>query len=61
MKICPHLTPAYSEEFGLWSACDCVFDEPALRKRLQLPDFVTDEEYEGRAAGSDATFYCKQC
>lgn len=50
----------YSEEFGLWFACDCVFDAPALRKRLQLPDFVTYEEYDGRAAGSDATFSCKQ-
>ncbi|MEO8127930.1 MAG: hypothetical protein ABJF23_06725 [Bryobacteraceae bacterium] len=51
----------YSEEFGLWAPCDCVFDEPSLRQRLQLPEFVTYEEYDGRVAGSDATFYCKQC
>jgi len=51
----------YGTQWGLWSPCDCVFDEPALRSRLALPACVTYEEYDGRVAGSDATFYCKEC
>lgn len=45
-------------QWGTWFYCDCTFDEPALRRRLNLPDFITFEEYDGRVAGSDATFYC---
>ena len=51
----------YGEDSGLWCPCDCVFDEPSLRARLHLPDCVTYEEYDGRVAGSDATFYCTIC
>lgn len=50
----------YSDE-GVWFPVDCTFDGPALRVRLQLPDFITYEEYDGRVAGSDATWYCWQC
>jgi hypothetical protein len=46
---------------GVWFPVDCVFDALALRARLQLPEFVTYEEYDGRVAGSDATWYCTQC
>jgi hypothetical protein len=51
----------YGPEWGIWHYCDCVFDAPSLRKRVGIPDFVTYEEYDGRVAGSDATFYCPQC
>ncbi|MFN7920145.1 MAG: hypothetical protein U0Q16_08615 [Bryobacteraceae bacterium] len=54
-------TSPYGEDWGLWSECNAVFDAPALRARLALPDFITYEEYDGRVAGSDATFYCPRC
>ena len=46
---------------GVWYPVDCVFDGPALRRRLGLPDFITYEEYDGRVAGSDASWYCWKC
>jgi hypothetical protein len=49
------------DEGGVWFEVNCVFDGPALRARLPLPELVTYEEYDGRAAGSDATWYCTQC
>jgi hypothetical protein len=49
------------DEGGVWFEVNCVFDAPALRSRLQLPEIVTYEEYDGRVAGSDATWYCTQC
>jgi hypothetical protein len=35
-----------------------TFDELGLRARLVLPEFVRYVEYDGRVAGSDATFTC---
>ena len=55
------VTSPYGPQWGLWSACDCVFDEPVLRLRLGLPACVSYKEYDGRVAGSDATFYCTEC
>lgn len=54
-------TSPYGAQWGLWSWCDVCFDGPAVRAQLSLPDFITFEEYDGRVAGSDATFYCPQC
>ncbi len=55
-------TPSpYGPEWGLWSSVDCTFDARALRARLGLADFIRFEEYDGRVAGSDATFYCPRC
>jgi hypothetical protein len=54
-------TSPYGPQWGLWCECDCVFDEPALRQRLALSAQITYEEYDGRVAGSDATFYCPEC
>lgn len=54
-------TSPYGPQSGQWSACSCVFDAPSLRQRLSLPECVTYEEYDGRVAGSDATFYCTLC
>jgi hypothetical protein len=51
----------YGPEWGLWSPVDCTFDAGPLRARLGLADFIRFEEYDGRVAGSDATFYCPQC
>lgn len=51
----------YGADGDVWFPVDCTFDEPALRKRLQLADCVSYDEYDGRVAGSDATFYCDQC
>ena len=51
----------YGPDWGLWSEVDCVFEAASLRVRLGLPDFIKFEEYNGRVAGSDATFYCPQC
>ncbi len=55
------MTSPYGAEWGLWSPCDCVFEAALLRSRLALPDFILFEEYDGRVAGSDATFYCPKC
>jgi len=44
-----------------WFSCACTFDEPALRTRLGLGGGVRYVEYDGRVAGSDATFTCKAC
>jgi len=51
----------YGPEWGLWSEVNCTFDAGPLRARLGLPDFIRFEEYDGRVAGSDATFYCPRC
>ena len=51
----------YSENRLTWFMCDATFDEPSLRTRLRLPEFVTYREYDGRVAGSDATFACSRC
>jgi predicted Rossmann-fold nucleotide-binding protein len=51
----------YADDGTSWFMCDATFDEPALRARLALPDFVRFAEYDGRAAGSDATFTCTRC
>jgi hypothetical protein len=50
----------YSDD-GVWFPVECTFDGPTLRARLQLPEAITYEEYDGRVAGSDATWYCWQC
>jgi hypothetical protein len=54
-------TSPYGPDWGIWFYCDCVFDAEPLRSRLSIPDCVTYEEYDGRVAGSDATFYCTEC
>ena len=51
----------YGPEWGFWSEVNCTFDAASLRKRLGLADFIRFEEYDGRVAGSDATFYCPRC
>jgi hypothetical protein len=52
----------YGSEWGVWFPVDCMFDEASLRARLHIADPpVSYEEYDGRAAGSDATWYCKAC
>jgi len=51
----------YGPDWGLWTPADCTFDATPLRARLGLPDFIRFEEYDGRVAGSDATFYCPEC
>lgn len=56
----PCVSP-YGERAGEWCECACTFDGPALRMRLALPACVTFEEYDGRVAGSDATFFCTAC
>jgi hypothetical protein len=56
----PRISP-YGPGPGNWCACDCTFDADALRARLLLPTCVTYEEYDGRVAGSDATFFCTEC
>jgi len=56
----PAVSP-YGPSAGLWCACNCVFDEPSLRARLKLPATIRYDEYDGRVAGSDATFFCPEC
>jgi len=46
---------------GIWLGVSCTFDEPSLRARLGIPTRVTYEEYDGRVAGSDATWGCAEC
>jgi len=77
VKTCPHLQPIadaleqrgialepiaspYADDWA-WHACDCTFDADALRRRLGLDGGVEYIEYDGRVAGSDATFGCKRC
>ena len=61
VKIGETMPSPYGPEWGLWSEVNCTFDAGALRERLGLPDFIRFEEYDGRVAGSDATFYCPRC
>ncbi len=73
-SICEHLRPLaqaiidagialsptespYNDK-GTWFACDCTFDEAPLRARLGLDPALRYAEYEGMAAGSDATWNC---
>jgi hypothetical protein len=51
----------YGAQSGMWFPCDCVFNEKALRVRLQLADCVTYDESFDFAAGSDASLYCSEC
>ena len=51
----------YSGAGGTWYPVSCTFDGPSLRERLNIPAFVQFAEYDGRVAGSDASFYCTQC
>jgi hypothetical protein len=51
----------YGPDWGVWHGCSCTFDGVGLRGRLGLAECVSYEEYDGRVAGSDATFYCSEC
>ena len=51
----------YGPEWGVWFPVNCMFDEPSLRERLHIPECVAYTEYDGRVAGSDATWYCNEC
>src|SRR5215813_2941280 len=51
----------YGPQWGTWFWCNVLFYEPALRVKLALANFITYDEYDGRVAGSDATFYCPRC
>lgn len=46
---------------GEWVYYDCYLDRVALRNRLGLPGFVEDSEYDGRHAGQESGFICRQC
>jgi hypothetical protein len=48
------------DDDSAWWACNCTFDVKSLRARLALDGTVTYYEYDGRVAGSDATFECKR-
>lgn len=48
-------------DLGIWYPVDCTFDEAALRTRLHIGPAVSYEEYDGRVAGSDATWFCSAC
>ena len=61
VRIGEPMPSPYGPEWGLWSEVDCTFDAASLRARLRLPEFIRFEEYDGRVAGSDATFYCPRC
>lgn len=43
-----------------WWACPCTFDAAGLRRRLHLDPGVVYAEYNGMAAGSDATWTCRE-
>ncbi|HEV2690682.1 MAG TPA: hypothetical protein VGV35_19135 [Bryobacteraceae bacterium] len=51
----------YGPEWGVWFPVSCTFDADSLRERLKIDACVSYEEYDGRVAGSDATWYCKEC
>lgn len=51
----------YGPDWGLWTPAECTFDAVPLRARLGLPDFIKFEEYDGRVAGTDASFHCPKC
>ncbi len=44
-----------------WFGCECTFDADSLRERFELRSCVSYHEYDGRVAGSDATFTCAEC
>ncbi len=56
----PIVSP-YVNDGMTWFTCGATFDEPVLRTRLSLADFVTYTEWDGRVAGSEATFACTRC
>ncbi len=51
----------YGSDLGVWFPVSCTFDELSIRTRLNIGPDISFEEYDGRVAGSDATWYCKQC
>ncbi len=60
VRFGPIMSP-WCNDSTTWFMCAATFDEPSLRKRLELPDFVRYSEYDGRVAGADATFACTRC
>jgi hypothetical protein len=60
IKLGPGEKSPYAD-LGIWFTVDCTFDEPSLRARLNIPQSITYEEYDGRVAGSDATWLCRAC
>jgi hypothetical protein len=51
----------YGAQWGTWFPANCTFEGEKVLKRLHLPECVKYTEYDGRVAGSDATFYCSEC
>lgn len=47
-------------EGSTWWRCGCTFKAQALRKRLGLEACVVYVEYDGHAAGADATWTCEE-
>jgi hypothetical protein len=76
VTVCTHLQPLVDEldragikrvriespygNGGTWWQCECTFVEAALRARLKLDPALTYFEYNGMAAGADATWSCKE-
>ena len=46
---------------GMWVYFRCFLDEAALRRRLNLPESISYSEYDGRVAGQEAGFICREC
>ena len=53
------ISSPYGDDFTWWR-CDCLFHAPSLRARLQLEPCVVYNEYDGHAAGADATWTCQE-
>jgi hypothetical protein len=51
----------YGPDWGTWFEVSSTFDAGSLRARLKIPETVTYVEYDGRVAGTDATWYCPDC
>lgn len=59
VSFAPMASPYGDSPFAFWW-CDCTFDEKALRARLGLASCVEYREYNGMAAGADASFSCRE-
>lgn len=44
-----------------WVYFDCYFDIEKIRKRLNLPDFITHHINNDNKSGTEEGFYCELC
>ena len=54
-------TKPWSKQCRRWTRYACVLDLESLRRRLSIPDCVTDHLHDDIWTGNERGFYCEIC